>query len=148
MLKDILKRLFHRDLSKLKSEIAAYQNEAVIWHTEKNIANSAGNLCLHLVGNINHFIGAKMGNTGYVRQRDLEFSLKNVPRAELMEKVDATIEMVRSVLDSMTEEQMTAEFSNPVFQEPTTTGQFLVHLASHLNYHLGQVNYHRRLLDA
>ncbi|MCF8248004.1 MAG: DinB family protein [Saprospiraceae bacterium] len=148
MLKDILKRLFLRDLSKLKTEIAAYQNEEVIWYTEKNIANSAGNLCLHLAGNINHFIGAEMGNTSYVRQRDLEFSLKNVPRAELLEKVDATIEIVGSVLDKMTDEEMAAEFPNPVFQVPTTAGQFMVHLAVHLDYHLGQVNYHRRLLDA
>ena len=147
MLTDILKRLFRRDLAKLKTEIAAYQNEQAIWLTDKNIANPAGNLCLHLVGNINHFIGAQMGGTGYVRERDLEFSLKNVPRAELFEKIDATIEMADSVLDNMTEADLAAEFPNPVFQAPTTAGQFMVHLAAHLDYHLGQVNYHRRLLD-
>ncbi len=147
MLKDILKRLFRRDLTKLKTEIAAYQNEEVIWQVEKNITNSAGNLCLHLIGNINHFIGAQMGHTGYVRQRELEFSLKNVPRTELIAHIEATIDMVDKVLDNMSDAEWAAEFTTPVFQVPTTAGQFLVHLAVHLDYHLGQVNYHRRLLD-
>ncbi len=147
MLKDILKRLFRRDLTKLKTELAAYQNEQAIWHIERNISNSAGNLTLHLVGNLNHFIGAQMGGTGYVRQRELEFSTKDVPRTELLAMIDATIETLDKVIDSMTEEQLNAEFTTPVFQVPTTAGQFMVHLAVHLDYHLGQVNYHRRLLD-
>ncbi|MBI1224527.1 MAG: DUF1572 domain-containing protein [Bacteroidetes bacterium] len=147
MLKDILIRLFKRDLAKLKTEIAAYQNEDVIWRVDKNITNSAGNLCLHLVGNINHFIGAQMGHTGYVRQRDLEFSSKNIPRTELIKGIEDTIQMVETVIENMTDDEMNAEFTTPVFQVPTTAGQFLVHLAVHLDYHLGQVNYHRRLLD-
>ncbi len=147
MLKDILKRLFCRDLTKLKTELASYQKEPVIWHTERNIANSAGNLTLHLVGNLNHFIGAQMGGTGYVRQRELEFSTKDLPRTELLSMIDATIETLDKVIDGLTDEQMNAEFTTPVFQVPTTAGQFMVHLAVHLDYHLGQVNYHRRLLD-
>ena len=147
MLNETLKSLFKRDLTKLKEEIGAYQKERNIWLVADGISNSAGNLCLHLTGNINGFIGAQMGKTGYVRQRDLEFSLKDVPRAELIQKIEDTIVMVDSVLDSITTEQLEALYPMEVFGHPMTTEYFLVHLATHLDYHLGQVNYHRRLLD-
>ncbi len=147
MLTQTLIALFTRDLTKLKKEMESYQNEANIWITEKAIANSAGNLCLHLVGNINAFIGTELGKTGYVCNRDQEFSLKNVPREEMLEKIDDTIVVVSKVLETVTDEQMNSEYPLLVFKEPMTTEYFLVHLASHLTYHLGQINYHRRLLD-
>jgi hypothetical protein len=147
MLTAVLKTIFTRDLEKLKLEIEAYKDEAAIWHIEKSVANSAGNLCLHLVGNLNTYIGAQFGNTGYVRNRPLEFSLKNIPRAELLQKIDETIVAVNHGLDMITGEDLTAEYPMQVFDNKTSTEYFLVHLASHLGYHLGQVNYHRRLLD-
>jgi uncharacterized damage-inducible protein DinB len=147
MLQEVLKRLIKRDLGKLKDEIAAYKTESNIWIVSDGIANSAGNLCLHLVGNLNHFIGTVLGNTGYVRQRDLEFSLKDVPRSELIQKIEKTITMIDHVLDKVTDEQLEAEFPITVFAKGDTTAYFLTHLATHLDYHLGQINYHRRLLD-
>jgi uncharacterized damage-inducible protein DinB len=147
MLIETLKKLFNRDLNKLKSEIESYQNDQKIWHIEKCIANSAGNLCLHLVGNLNHFIGAEIGKTNYVRQRDLEFSLKNVSKRELITKVEETIKVVDSSLDKLKSEDLEKEYPLLVFDKKTSTEYFLVHLATHLTYHLGQVNYHRRLLD-
>lgn len=148
MLIDILKSLFNRDLARLKTEIAAYRNEALLWHTEKNISNSAGNLCLHLIGNLNTYLGAVLGNTGYVRQRDLEFSLKNVPKSELLEKLDATVVVVNEVLDKLPTAELEQEYPMLVFEKPLSTAQFLAHLTTHLAYHLGQINYHRRLLDS
>ena len=139
--------LFKRDLSKLKNEIELYRNEQKIWHAEKGIANTAGNLCLHLVGNLNAYIGAEIGKTGYVRQRDLEFSLKNISRQELIQKIDGTIMMVDQSLAPIKEEELEKEYPLLVFEEKTTVGFFLIHLATHLSYHLGQINYHRRLLD-
>jgi hypothetical protein len=147
MLQEILKRLIIRDLEKLKTEIEAYNTESNIWLVPDGISNSAGNLCLHLVGNLSHFIGAVLGNTGYVRQRDLEFSLKDVPRAELLQKIEGTIAMIGEVMDKITDEQLAAEFPIVVFSKGDTTAYFLSHLATHLDYHLGQINYHRRLLD-
>ena len=147
MLIDILKTLFKRDLNKLKKEIAAYQNEENIWIVDKNITNCGGNLCLHLLGNLNHFIGTLLGETGYVRQRDLEFSLKNVPRTTLIEQVEDTMEMIEKVLNQLTEVDLAKEYPIIVFKERMPTGFFLTHLTTHLTYHLGQVNYHRRLLD-
>ncbi|QHV98560.1 DinB family protein [Spirosoma endbachense] len=147
MLVQILKTLFNRDLNRLKQEISAYQTEEVIWHIEQGIANSAGNLCLHLVGNLNTYIGAELGKTGYIRHRELEFSLKNIPKAELIKKVEETITVVNDALDTLLDEKLDEEYPMLVFDAKTTTGYFLVHLATHLTYHLGQINYHRRLLD-
>lgn len=115
MITESLRSLYSRDLNKLKAEIEAYQNEENLWKTDKNIANSAGNLTLHLVGNLNHFIGTHLGNTGYVRQRDLEFSSKNIPQAELIEKVKATAAMIDSVLSQLSDEDLKKEYPLVVF---------------------------------
>ena len=147
MLIEIVQSLFERDLNKLKTEIELYKDEKKLWVVEKNISNSAGNLCLHLVGNLNAYIGATLGSTGYVRHRDLEFSTKDVTQKELMEKIEATIGVVRQSLEGVTATQLAADYPIVVFKEKVTTAWFLVHLATHLNYHLGQINYHRRLLD-
>jgi len=147
MLKETLKSLFTRDLNKLKLEIESYKNETTIWHIEKEIANSAGNLTLHLIGNLNTYIGSEIGKSGYIRNRDLEFSLKNIPRAELILKIEATLKIVEQALDTITDGQLHSEYPLLVFKEKTSTEFFLVHLATHLAYHLGQINYHRRLLD-
>lgn len=147
MVLDVLRKLFNRDLLKLKKELELYKNEANIWKVEKDITNPAGNLCLHLVGNLNTYLGATLGNTGYVRNRDLEFSQKGVSRAELIQKTEATIQVVDRVLANMTEDQLKQEYPMVVLEEKSTTEYFLIHLATHLSYHLGQVNYHRRLLD-
>ncbi|WP_026728960.1 DinB family protein [Flavobacterium denitrificans] len=147
MLIETLKSLFERDLIKLKFEIESYQNESNLWEIDKNISNSAGNLCLHLIGNLNTYIGAEIGKTGYIRNRPLEFSLKDIPKAELIQKIEETLIVVNNALDSLTENDLEAIYPQIVFEKEMTTGFFLVHLSTHLAYHLGQINYHRRLLD-
>jgi uncharacterized damage-inducible protein DinB len=146
MLIETLKSLFNRDLNKLKAEIESYQDESKIWAVDKNISNSAGNLCLHLIGNINTYIGAEIGKTTYIRDRPLEFSLKNIPKSELITKIEETIVVVNNTFDSLTETDLEAIYPQIVFEKEMTTGFFLVHLSTHLAYHLGQINYHRRLL--
>ena len=147
MLIDTLILLYKRDLARLKDEISAYRDESAMWKTDREIPNSGGNLCLHLLGNLNHFIGATIGNSGYVRQRDLEFSSKDVPRDELVKRIEDTIAVVENALRTVTPEQLREEFPLLVFTEKTSTEYMLVHLTTHLAYHLGQINYHRRLLD-
>ena len=147
MLIQTLQKLFSRDLEKLKQEISLYKDENKIWVIEEGIANSAGNLCLHLIGNLNTYIGVELGKTNYVRNRELEFSLKDIPRQELIRKIDDTIIVVKEALNSLKEEELENEYQLLVFAEKTSTGYFLVHLAVHLGYHLGQINYHRRLID-
>ena len=147
MLKETLRSLFKRDLTKLREEIEAYHTESAIWLVDNEIANSAGNLCLHLVGNLNTYIGAVIGKTGYVRQRELEFSLRDIPRQELVQKIEDTIFMIDDVMSKFETQQFEEEYPLEVLGRKTTTEYFLVHLTTHLSYHLGQVNYHRRLLD-
>lgn len=148
MLIETVIKLFKRDLKKLKEEISAYKDESNLWIVDKEISNCAGNLCLHIIGNLNHFIGAELGNTGYVRQRDLEFSLKNVPIKDMLLKIDEVVEVVESTLTKLSQQDLEKEYRRKVFEDYMTTGYFLVHLTSHLAYHLGQINYHRRLLEA
>jgi hypothetical protein len=147
MVIDTLKILFDRDLQKLRMELELYKLESNIWRIERNISNSAGNLCLHLIGNLNTYIGGQIGKTNYVRNRDLEFSLKDVPRIELLSRIDATRQVVNHSLSKLTVEELQAEFPLLVLAERTSTEYILIHLATHLAYHLGQINYHRRLLD-
>jgi uncharacterized damage-inducible protein DinB len=146
MFTDTLKAFFSRDLAKLKAEIELYPSEDLLWHVEKGISNSAGNLCLHLMGNLNFFIGATLGQTGYVRDRPLEFSQKNVPRATLIAQIEAATIMVNDTLSCLSAEDLQKEYPVVVFEQKMTTEFFLVHLTTHLTYHLGQINYHRRLL--
>jgi hypothetical protein len=147
MLTQTLKTLFKRDLTQLKLEIESYQDEQNIWLVQQGISNSGGNLCLHLIGNLNTYIGAGLGKTGYIRDRPLEFSLKNIPRKILIEKIDATIQVVDDAMNQLSIEDLAKEFPMLVFDEMTSTEYLLVHLTTHLAYHLGQINYHRRLLE-
>jgi hypothetical protein len=147
MIVKTLKLLFNRDLEKLKTEIESYQDEKNLWRTDDNIKNSGGNLCLHLIGNLNTYIGVALAKTDYVRQRDLEFSLKDIPKAILIQKIEATMLVVEHGLDSLTPEQMSDDFPMVIWEKPSETEYTVIHLLTHLNYHLGQINYHRRLLD-
>ena len=148
MIIDTVKTLLNRDLKRLIAEIEQYNTEADIWKITGQINNSAGNLCLHLVGNLNTYIGKELGKTGYVRNRELEFSLKDVPRQELIQKVEETIKMINQTLDNFDEEILETEYPVLIFDHKTSTEYVLVHLATHLTYHLGQINYHRRLIEA
>ncbi len=147
MLKNSLIELFERDLQKLKTEIDLYKDEDNLWVVKEGISNSAGNLCLHLIGNLNHFIGATLGNTGYVRHRDDEFSLKNIPRQDLTMNIENCILIVKSTLLKLTDDDFVKEFPLEKHGTIVSTIDMLLHLFGHLSYHLGQINYHRRLLD-
>lgn len=142
-----LYRLFERDLTRLKVELNLYSDEQIIWQTTGQISNAAGNLTLHLLGNLNTYIGAVLGGTDYVRDRPAEFSLKNIPRESLLEQIDALLIILKTTLSELPDIMLEEEYPILVFEEKTSTEYLLVHLTTHLTYHLGQINYHRRLLD-
>ncbi len=142
-----LTELFTRDLGKLKDEINAYSDESKLWVTAKEINNSAGNLCLHLVGNLKHFLGATLANTGFVRDREAEFTQKDVPRAELVKGIAEAIAAVKTTLASLDEQNLAKPYPIDFFKKQGSTAFYLLHISTHLNYHLGQINYHRRLLS-
>lgn len=147
MLIEVLRNIFKRDLEKLEQEISAYATDANLWVVENNIANSGGNLCLHLIGNLKTFIGKELGGFNYTRDRDAEFATKGVQRNVLLAAIVETREMVESSLAKLEQDDLNRMFPVLVFSERTTIEYMLVHLATHLTYHLGQINYHRRLLD-
>ena len=141
-----ISELLLRDLKKLQQEISAYSFEDKLWLIAGDIKNPPGNLCLHLCGNLQHYIGAVLGKSGYVRNRDAEFSTKGLSQATLLKEIETTLESIESTLATLSHTILDQQYPENVFNKPMTTGYFLIHLAGHLNYHLGQVNYHRRLV--
>jgi hypothetical protein len=141
-----IRTIIERDLNKLEQEIGLYPSEETIWSISGEIKNSGGNLCLHLCGNLQHFIGAILGKTGYVRNRDHEFSAKGIPRSQLIAEIQQTKKSVGNTLGSLNPSVLLTEYPVKVFEAAMTTQHFLIHLTAHLEYHLGQINYHRRLL--
>ena len=142
-----LKQLFDRDLKQALAELKAYQKEENLWKLSGEISNTAGNLLLHICGNLRHFIGSTLGNSGYIRRRDEEFNLKGVRRKDLVAELKTTKMVVSEVLGELTDDKLQETYPINVFGKEMTTQFFLIHLHGHLTYHLGQVNYHRRLID-
>ncbi|MEO5569699.1 MAG: DUF1572 family protein [Bacteroidia bacterium] len=147
MLKESFTEVFERDLLQLKKEIESYTDENKLWIVKEGISNSAGNLSLHLIGNLNHFIGVALGDTGYIRNRDNEFSLKNIPKKELIESMEQTIVVVKNTLSKLVPADFEKNFPLEKHGKIVTTDFMLLHLVTHFNYHLGQVNYHRRMIN-
>jgi Protein of unknown function (DUF1572) len=143
--KESLATILERDLDKLSSEITQYPSDESIWLVPEGVKNSGGNLCLHLCGNLQHYFGTVIGKTGYARNRPLEFSAKNISRQSLLQEIEKAKKAVLETLRIMTEDQLLAEYPEVVFGKPMTTLFFFIHLSAHLGYHLGQINYHRRL---
>lgn len=140
------KQLFLRDLDRLKTECEAYDDKTKMWQKVDGINNSAGNLAMHLAGNLQHFIGAILAKTGYVRKRDFEFNGK-VTYEELLAEINATQKVIESYFDETDPSSLTSNYPLEHFGFPMTIHYFLIHLQGHLNYHLGQINYHRRMLS-
>ena len=134
-----------RELVTLRKEIEGYQSGEQLWRLVPGISNSGGTLALHLTGNLQHFIGAVLGGSGYVRDRDAEFSTRNLPRAEILNRIDTTTAVLSRTFTTLTESVLESRYPEAVARMRVSTGDFLVHLLSHLAYHLGQLDYHRRM---
>ena len=147
MLLDTMKELYQRDLQKLKRELNLYQSESTMWIIKEDIKNSGGNLALHLIGNLKTYIGAGLAKYDYERKREHEFSAKGIPRTQIIAEIDETISIVLKGLDCIDEGQMNDDYPVIIWDKPKSMIFTLLHLHSHLNFHLGQISYHRRLLD-
>ena len=145
-MKASLIKLFDLKLIKLSAELSLYADEKLLWKNPEGINNPGGNLCLHLIGNLNHFIGGVLGKSGYIRQRDEEFILKGIPVKELQQEIETVRKMVSQTIYNLSNADFEAIYPINVFGSEMTTTYFLIHLTGHLNYHLGQINYHRRLV--
>ena len=144
---ETIKEILLREITKLEEEIKSFPDEKLIWQTFGEIKNSGGNLCLHLCGNLQHFIGAELGKTGYIRNRDAEFSTASLSKEKLLEEIERTKNSVRTTLEKIPEHDLQKTYPQNFIPKDVTTGFFLVHLVSHFDYHLGQINYLRRGLQ-
>jgi uncharacterized damage-inducible protein DinB len=135
-----------RELRTLERELNAYPTEEQIWELRAGLPNSAGTLALHAAGNLRHFVGAVLGGSSYVRDRDAEFSRRNVPRSELIADLQSAERDVGETLPSMAADRFAAPYPLPVANRRVNTGEFMTHLVAHLAYHAGQLNFHRRIV--
>ena len=147
MIVSSLRELFRRDLNRLQKELESYREEKNLWLVEKEISNSAGNLFLHLFGNLQYYFGAVLNNSGYARNREKEFADKNVSRKEMLKLLEIARQTVDQTLEKLTDADLEKIYPVNVFGEEMTTSHFMIHLYGHFNYHLGQINYHRRLIE-
>lgn len=141
-----IRRLLVRELHSLVAELELFPADDLMWATPPGITNSAGNLTLHLCGNIQHFIGAVLGSTGYVRNREREFSARGIPRAALIAEVRTTIVVVTDVLANRPDYALLSDYPDVLGGLRVPCGLWLQHLTTHLAFHLGQVGYLRRIL--
>ena len=143
---DTVLRLLLRDLAALQREVAAYPDDASLWRVAPGIANSGGTLALHLAGNLRGFIGSVLGGSEYVRDREREFTATGLSRADVtLELADAEIQVMRA-LTTLDLAQLDLEYPHVLAATHLRTDVFLMHLACHASYHLGQIDYHRRLI--
>ncbi len=138
--------ILDRDLRTLAREVGAYPDDRGLWQEVPGISNVAGTLVLHLAGNLQHYIGALLGKTGYVRDRAAEFARRDVPRSEMLRQIEAARAAVKAGLSGAASPGLDAEFPEVIAGKRVTTGDYLVHLTTHLTYHLGQIDYHRRVV--
>jgi hypothetical protein len=134
-----------REMVTLRKEIDAYPSDESLWKVAPGISNSGGTLALHLAGNLQHFIGAVLGGSGYIRNREAEFSVRGLSRAEVLNLIDQATASLTHTFRSLTDEVLGRQYPERVGKVRLTTGDFLVHLEGHLAYHLGQIDYHRRM---
>jgi len=141
--------LFDKELAALRNEVEGYPDDASVWRVPPGIANAGGTLVLHLTGNLQHFVGASLGGSGYVRDKAAEFSDRGVPRTGLLARIDQTREIVARTLEGVDDHVLGRPFPGKtpdVLGEAPTTGMVLTYMYGHFTYHRGQVNYHRRFL--
>jgi uncharacterized damage-inducible protein DinB len=143
---DGLAALFSRDLTRLIQELRAFPSDDTLWARAPGVKNSAGNLVLHLEGNLREYIGRQLGNVPYTRVRDQEFALDGVSRDELVRRMEEVKTLVTQVISELSDDRLAAPHPERVLEKPLSTHDFLVHLHGHLNFHLGQIDYLRRIL--
>jgi uncharacterized damage-inducible protein DinB len=141
-----LSLLLVRELEGIRREIELFSDDASLWRTLPGVTNAAGNLALHVAGNLQHYVGAVLGGTDYVRNRDAEFSRRRGSAAEILAELDAAIKAVRGVLPGLSADRIDAPYPETINSAPIRTGLFLCHLATHAAFHLGQLGYLRRTL--
>ncbi|TVR64648.1 MAG: DinB family protein [Gemmatimonadales bacterium] len=144
MTPDALKRLLTRDLEMVARQVAAYPNDRLLWVELPGRPNPGGTLAVHVAGNLEHYVGAVLGRTGYVRDRERELAVRGLTRGEVGDEVAGALDTVARVLGSLEAGDLDRPYPELQRGRRLRTGDFLLHLAMHLAYHLGQLDSHRR----
>jgi uncharacterized damage-inducible protein DinB len=122
-------------------ELAAPLSEQQFWAKPFAFGNSFGHLVLHLIGNLNYYIGAQIAGTGYVRDRPLEFSNASPPsKAEVLNRLDEAIAMVIRTIRSQSAEDWSREYSGTGV-DARNRFEMVMQCDSHLQHHVGQMMY-------
>ena len=138
--------IIDRDLGTVRREVEAYPKEQDLWREVPGIANVGGTLVLHLAGNIQHYFGARLGGTGYVRDRPAEFARRNVRRSELLGELAAAHVALEAARNAGRVTDLLADFPEVVSGARVAINEYLMHLVAHFAFHLGQLDYHRRVV--
>jgi hypothetical protein len=136
---DELCRYFTHLASRVERAVRSLPREK-LWVKPYPYGNSVGHLVTHLTGNLNHYVGAKIAATGYIRDRPREFNDPAEPRAELiLDNFHAAIALVLRTIRSLGDEGLVV----PIAGEPPVQTRFglLLVCAAHLNNHIGQMSY-------
>ena len=146
MLRTAVRTLILRELGAVLRSLEAYPDDASVWTEPPGLPNPGGTLALHVAGNLRHFIGHVLGGIAYVRDREAEFARRDVPRSELVAGIEAAREAVDRTLSALSDDALAAPYAESISGRTVSTGDFLAHLAVHLGWHLGQLDYHRRVV--
>jgi len=141
-----LARVLTRELEGFERELMLFPDEASVWRTAPGVTNPAGTLALHVAGNLQHYVGAVLGGSGYVRDRTAEFSRRDVPRAEIVAELRAAVRAVESTLPHLPVARLDEPYRETMTGMVMPAGRFLLHLCTHAAHHLGQVGYLRRIV--
>jgi uncharacterized damage-inducible protein DinB len=144
-LNDDVQRLILRELQAFGREIALFPDDASLWRTVPGITNSAGTLAVHIAGNLQHFAGAVLGGSGYVRNREAEFGRRSGTRREIADELAAAERAVES-LAQVAPSSLQHLYPAAPNGIPIRTQMFLLHLLAHVAFHLGQAGYIRRVV--
>lgn len=144
MLLEDLEALYLREVATLGRELDLYPDEGSVWKELPGLPNPAGTLFLHLAGSLQHFFGAVLGKTGYMRDRAAEFSRRDVSRSEIRQELSRAQQGVQAGFANLTEDRLEEAFPVIFADAELSTRLTLLQFLSHLAYHLGQIDYHRR----
>lgn len=137
-------RIIDRDLGVLEREISLYPDDASLWMAVEGQPTLGGNLALHLAGNLRHFIGEVLGGSGFKRDREGEFNARGLSRAAVIAEIRRTKAEVAEALSKLDVESLNKCFPEAIRGHELPTRMVLVHLCTHLAFHSGQLDYHRR----
>jgi len=137
--------LYRRDLTRLLQQLDAFPDTAALWRTLPGVTNSAGNLIIHLEGNLREYIGRCIAGIPYQRHRDAEFSSTGLSIDDLRQRIQGLIDTIPPAIAALTPNTLAAIQPEPLGKMQMPTHQFLLHLYGHFNYHLGQIDYIRRI---